>query len=263
MAVLRRGPSDWSHLGAWDVARGVYTPGAWIHGNLYPQRCDVSPDGRWFSYLTLKGAATWKAGPTYVAISRLPWLTALAAWRTDGTWTRGIHFVDDTDVWQVADPDAGDVGPCRRTFGLALTKASVFAVERRRGWTETPDSPPPRPSDPWDERRASNVTLEKERPGSRGTTRLTVRGYFAAFRTTLTGWSRQIRYDIIGDGGALHLADVQWADWAPDGALLVATHDGRIQIREYSGHGMSIRSEVDLAALRPAPSPPPPQAHRW
>jgi hypothetical protein len=119
----------------------------------------VSPDGRWFAYFTLKGAATWKAGRTYVAISRLPWLTALAAWRADGTWARGIHFVEDTGVWQVADPDVGDAGPCRRTFGLALTAASAFTVERRRGWTETADSPPRQASDAWDEHRPRSATI--------------------------------------------------------------------------------------------------------
>src|SRR4029450_1417783 len=70
VAVLRRGPSDWSHVGRWDVAAGVYEPGAWIRANLYPQRCDLSPDGRWLCYFTLKGGAHWAAGDTYVAISR-------------------------------------------------------------------------------------------------------------------------------------------------------------------------------------------------
>ena len=60
VAVLRRGPSDWSHLGKWDVGRSVYEPGAWIRANLYPQNCDLSPDGRWFCYSTLKGSAKWK-----------------------------------------------------------------------------------------------------------------------------------------------------------------------------------------------------------
>jgi len=91
VAVLRRGPSDWSHVGRWDVARGTYEPGAWIRANLYPQRCDLSPDGRWLCYFTLKGGARWDVGDTYVAISRLPWLTALAAWSTCGSWTSGAR----------------------------------------------------------------------------------------------------------------------------------------------------------------------------
>jgi hypothetical protein len=92
--VLGRGPSAWAHVGKWDVTRGRYTPGSWLRGTVYPQRCDLSPDGRWLCYFALKASARWKAGATYVAISRLPWLTALAAWGSCGTWTRGAHFVD-------------------------------------------------------------------------------------------------------------------------------------------------------------------------
>src|SRR6476646_6895809 len=110
VAVLRRGPSDWSNVGRWDVERATYDSGAWIKGNLYPQRCDVSPDGQWLCYFTLQGRATWKAGTTYVAISRLPWLHALAAWGTTGTWTRGAHFVDDPREHQLGPPDEGAAG---------------------------------------------------------------------------------------------------------------------------------------------------------
>ena len=53
IAVIRRGPSAWCHLGKWDVDRLAYEPGGWIKANLYPQRCDLSPDGRWFCYFTL------------------------------------------------------------------------------------------------------------------------------------------------------------------------------------------------------------------
>jgi len=260
VAVLRRGPSDWSHVGAWDVGRAAYTPGAWIRANLYPQRCDLSPDGRWLCSFTLKGTARWKAGPTYVAISRLPWLTALAAWGTCGTWTRGLHFVEDPAVWQVGAPEAGDAGPCRTRFGLALTRADTFAVERRRGWTETPDSPPRDPGDTWDERRADALTMEKARPGSDGTTRLTVRGGFAAFRSGRPG---PVRYEIVEPGRVLCLEDAQWADWDAAGRLLVATTDGRLQVRDGSTSGLAVRSEVDVGALVPSPAPPPEDAHHW
>src|SRR2546422_11649313 len=74
---------------------GLIDEHTWIRSNLYPQRCDLSPDGRWLCYFTLRGKAAWRAGTTYVAISRLPWLTALAAWGTCGTWTRGAHFIDE------------------------------------------------------------------------------------------------------------------------------------------------------------------------
>jgi hypothetical protein len=263
VAVLRRGPSDWSHVGRWDIARGTYTSGAWIRGNLYPQRCDLSPDGRWLCYFTLKGAAKWRAGTTYVAISRLPWLTALAAWGTCGTWTRGVHFVEARDTWHVGAPDEGDAGPCRKRFGLAVTPAATFAVERRRGWTETADSRVRDPGDLWDERRADEVRMEKARPGSGGATRLVVGGRFAAFRSSLPGEPKQFRYELVRDGRCLHLGDAQWADWDDDGRLLVATVDAKLQVRDLTGDGCTVASEVDLSPLAPSPSPAPEEAHRW
>jgi hypothetical protein len=39
--------ANWTHVERWDVAAGSYEPGVWLHGRLYPQRCDLSPDGRY------------------------------------------------------------------------------------------------------------------------------------------------------------------------------------------------------------------------
>ena len=181
IAVIRRGPSAWTHLARWDPAAGVFEAGSWLRGKVFPQRCDLSPDGRWFVYLTLKGGARWNLGMTYVAISRLPWLTALAAWSTGGTWTRGVDFVDVARVWEAGQPDEGDPTPLRKRFGLALTRPATFAVERRLGWVEAATTPPRGPNDAWDERRGDRVTMEKPRPTDPAD-RLLVNGRNAAFR---------------------------------------------------------------------------------
>jgi hypothetical protein len=261
VAVLRRGPSAWSHVGRWDLERGKYTPGSWIRANLYPQRCDLSPDGRWLCYFTLKGRARWGPGPTYIAISRLPWLTALAAWGTCGTWTSGLHFVGRRQHAGVADPDHGDLRSLRRVQGLAVTRPASFAVERRRGWTEVAGSPARAASDMWDERRADSLTLEKARPGG-GATRLLVSGWFAAFRSSAPGDRKTVSYRLARAGAERALDGVQWADWDQRGRLLVATSDGKLQIRD-GPDVESVRSEVDLAALAPDPLPPPAEASRW
>jgi hypothetical protein len=262
LAVIRRGPTAWSHLGRWDVGAGRYEPGAWIRGHLYPQRCDLSPDGRWFAYFTLQGRARWGLGATYLAISRLPWLTALAAWRTGDTWTRGVHFVDDRSLWQLGPPDTGDVAPCRERFGLALSRAASFAVERRRGWTETAESPARAPDDLWDERRMDRLRLEKPRPGTAAGLRLEVHGWFAAFRGGRPGTAHQVGYDLVAPGERQPLPGVQWADWDAAGRLLVATTDGRVQVRDPEAGG-TVRFEVNLAVLAPAPAPAPPEGLRW
>ena len=81
-------------------------------------------------------------GPTYIVISRLPWLTALAAWGIGSTWTRGMRFVEDPAVIEVDEPDLGGLSSVPERYGLRLSRADSFAIERRRGWTETPPRGP-------------------------------------------------------------------------------------------------------------------------
>jgi hypothetical protein len=88
-AVLARGPSDWVRLGRWDVEHDEYEHGAWLAGTVYPQRCDLSPDGRWFAYFALKPSSTWDAGSTYIAVSRLPWFACSLRRRTPPGSRRG------------------------------------------------------------------------------------------------------------------------------------------------------------------------------
>lgn len=265
VALLRRGPSDWSQVSRWDTLAGTVEPGAWIRANLYPQRCDLSPDGRWFAYFTLRASARWKAGPTYVAVSRLPWLTALAAWGTAGTWTRGVHFTDDRRILGPGEPDEGDVGPLRVRygFGLEVNRPIAFAVERRRGWLDAPGSPPlDRELDPWDERRARGLVVHKPRPGTGPGTTLSVEGWFAAFRAGQPSWSG-IAYRVIDREGRRELDGVQWADWDARGRLLVATTDARLEIRREPWDRGSVEWSLDVAGWRPEPVAPPPIAGRW
>jgi len=263
VAVLRRGPSDWFHLSRWDVATLRYEPGAWLRGTVYAQRCDLSPDGRWFAYFALKAGADWAPGPTYVAVSRLPWLTALAAWGTGGTWTRGVHFVDAPDATRLDPPDMGSLEGMPATTGLAVTRAASFAVERRRGWTETGDTPPRGDHDAWDEQR--DVSMEKADPAGSGA-RLVVSGRYAAFRDFGPERFTPARYElVVGAEPPRLLAGVQWAEWSPVGGrdrrLLVATTDGRLQVRDVDGE--VVHWERDLAGAGPDPQPPPLEASRW
>jgi hypothetical protein len=255
VAIIRRGPSDWCHVGRWDVVTMEFQTGSWLRGTIYPQRCDLSPDGRWLCYFALKAGADWSAGPTYIALSRLPWVTALAAWGTGGTWTHGLHFVSDTTVWPTEPPDEGDPAPVRSRYGLAFTRAGSFAVERRRGWTETPETPPRDDDDAWDERRA--VVMHKPSPAD-ARSRLLVQGWYAAFRTMEPERFGESSYSIDNGSGPQILEDVQWADWSADGRLLVATKAGQLQWRD--GDGREVRWETDLAALTPERTPPPPEA---
>lgn len=260
VAVIRRGPSSWAHVARWDLDPPAYVAGSWLHGTLYPQRCDLSPDGRWFGYFTLDAGSRWAAGDTYVAISRLPWLTALAAWGTNGTWTRGIHFVADASVQDAGPPEIGRIDVRKLRTGIAVTRPASFAVERRRGWIEGADTAARAADDMWDERRGDGITMIKSQPGKGIRPSLLLSGHYAAFRS---GQGREVSYRILDAGSELALPDAQWADWASDGALLVATWSGLLQIRDYRSGHQAVRWEYDAGSLAPDPQPPPSSAGRW
>ena len=89
--VFRRGPSKNVLLLDWDLETDRLTPGQWFKGRIYERRCDLSPDGDWLVYFAAK-----HHGPlgTWTAVSRPPYLTALALWAKGDTWGGGGLFDD-------------------------------------------------------------------------------------------------------------------------------------------------------------------------
>ncbi len=259
-AVIERRPRKWWRIGRWDLAHGRYEEGAWFRGTLYPQRCDLSRDGRWLSYFAFKYESDWPASSTYTAISRLPWLKALAAWREAGTWSRGLHFVDDPEVWEVGDPVVGGAEVRSIVGGMRHTEPAQFATERRRGWRESDLTPPRDPADTWDVWRA--VVMEKPSPDRDSRVVLSVAGKFEAFRGNPHSWPPgHAPYSL--SRGITHrvLTDVQWADWTCEGRLAIATTAGVLQIRD--GDGKVVIHEAIPSKQEPKAAPAPAWAGEW
>jgi hypothetical protein len=277
VAVFRRGPSAWAHVGKWDLAQGSYEPGAWLRGRLFPRRSDVSPDGRHLCYLAHDPRATREHGDAYIGVSRLPWLTALHAIGSCGTHTRGYHFAAPDGDPEEGDPEGGGpeesgsegggteggdpTGSARLPIAWRLAATSVvqFATERRLGWHEAPDSPPRVDGDFWDERR--NARMRKPRPDGEGVLHLGSHGAAGGeFGVAQSVDGMRVTYALERGGQVEPLPDVQWADWDARGRLLVATRQGALQVR---GEGGAVLEEHDLASLRPDPRPPPSWAGEW
>ncbi len=248
-------------MGRWDLDASLFEPGAWFKGSLYPRRCDLSPDGRWLCYFALKNA-TWDVGDTYVAISRLPWLRALAAWATCGTWTHGFQFtVERSGESSIGKTDHGDAAPCLARFGMRVTSPAQFAVERRRGWREAPDCPPRVRGDIFDQNR--NASMVKMQPCGRLLLRVVSLGWAGGEFGGDAIEGLKVSY-WLEDGKDLHpLDEIQWADWDRHGRLLVATRSGQLQIRRLEGSRAIIQHEWDLSTLQPTPRLAPAWANGW
>jgi hypothetical protein len=256
VAVFRRGPTEWAHIGKWNLAHNTYEPGAWLHGRLFPRRSDLSPDGQWLCYFAHKPNATWEHGPTYIALSKLPWLTALHAWSTCGTWTRGYYFSEDESS------AALNSSALPIPYSLNSIPIIQFAQERRRGWLESPDSPPRHRTDAWDQHRKAR--LYKPQPGSKGVLHVESLGWAGGeFSAGQAVDGLRVLYSLEVNGELEILDDLQWADWDQQGRLLVATRSGRLQIRKLNGRDFLTEFDVDLGQLQPDPVEPPDWATHW
>lgn len=256
VAVLRRGPSDWAQVGRWDLDAMRFEPGSWLRARIFPRRSDLSPDGRYLLYFAHDPRARWEHGDAYVAISRLPWLHALHAFGTCGTWTRGYHFTEARGADVVADEDL----PI--PFGLRPTAAEQFATERRLGWEETADCPPRDLRDAWDQNR--NACLDRARPGGGYRLRVASVGHAGGeFGQRQAVDGLRVQYSLERGGTTRPLDELQWADWDAGGRLLAATRAGCLQVREAIDDFTSPVFEFDLTTLAPDASEPPQEARSW
>jgi hypothetical protein len=255
-AVFHRGPTNWSHVGRWHLGERRYESGAWLGGRIFPRRSDLSPDGRFLCYFAHKPSATWEHGEAYVAVSKLPWLTALHAFRTCGTWTRGYYFTEDEGSEHPEDANL----PI--PYGLRSIPVVQFANERRRGWQEAPDSPPRSPGDVWDEQR--NARMQKRQPGGGRLLCVESLGWAGGeFGADQAVGGLRVSYWLEADGEVQLLNEVQWADWSREGELLVATRSGKLQVWNLDRDGSEVQFEEDLSLSEPNPEPAPAWATQW
>lgn len=94
--ILRRGPSKWCQLISWDMKDDAFLDGSWFHGRIYEEKCDLSPNGALFVYSAFMviTVGDQRVG-SYTAVSRPPYLHALAIWPQDSTYGGGGRFLDD------------------------------------------------------------------------------------------------------------------------------------------------------------------------
>ncbi len=97
--VLRRGPSKTICAIGWDRRTDKFTVGQWMRARIYERRSDLSPDGRHLIYFAMNGRWNTKVRGSWTAVSRAPYLKALALWAKGDCWHGGGLFVDDRRYW--------------------------------------------------------------------------------------------------------------------------------------------------------------------
>ncbi|GJM33053.1 MAG: hypothetical protein DHS20C18_20540 [Saprospiraceae bacterium] len=93
--VIRRGPAKQVCTLLWDRKKDTFSLGQWLKGRIYERRCDLSPHGKHFLYFAMDARRSREGPPCWTAISRTPWLRAIALYGEEETWLGGGRFLDD------------------------------------------------------------------------------------------------------------------------------------------------------------------------
>lgn len=115
--IIRRGPSKAVCTMLWDRRNDTFKLGQWLRGRIYERRCDLSPDGKHFIYFAMNGKWDGPVKGSWTAISRAPYLKALALWPWGDCWNGGGLFLTASRFWRNAGyhQDAPDtVGRLRK-----------------------------------------------------------------------------------------------------------------------------------------------------
>lgn len=253
--VFRRGPSKNVLVIAWNLADDTFRVGQWLKGRIYERRCDLSPNGDFLLYFAANYRKPYRS---WSAISRPPFLTALALWPKGDGWGGGGHFVT---THQVALNHRAEEMELAKGFSIPRwLKVKPFG--KRSGWGE--DDPV------WSERLkrdgwslvsypthtktdfgaklvfefAPPIVWRKPNPvwPKRYTLEMSIRGLLER-----DGPSYLTEHSVVTNRGVYDMGRSDWADWSPSGDLLFATDGCLYRVRGTRDKLDSLEDAIKIA----------------
>jgi hypothetical protein len=241
--IFRRGPSRKVLLVRWNVADDTFRAGQWLSGRIYERRCDLSPNGELLVYFA---ANYHQPHRSWTAISRPPFLTALAFWPKGDGWGGGGHFQSNNQI-ALNHRD----GEMKLAEGFSLPKGfKLKQFGKRPGWGEDEPIWTARlERDGW--RRVNNPKVEKEE------FRAKVWMVFSkplAWRKLNPVWPKHsslqmfihgikekdgpwyiTEHSVTSTGATTNLGRSDWADWSHSGDLLFSKDGCLYRLRGKKG----------------------------
>ena len=284
-AVFRRGPSRRVAVLRWWLGTDTIELGQWFKGRIYERRCDLSPDGELLVYFAAKHRGPFA---TWTAVSRTPFLTALALWPKGDAWGGGGLFRSHLSLG-LNHP----AHQCESAPGTAIPRR--FTIDRyapyagagednpilhdrmiRDGWRQIDagTAAPYSSSGPARWQFEAPEIYERARPTPATERRrhepLRLRRKLVAIGVTDGPWYRETYTVEDAAGHTLrHFADCDWADWQSTGDLLVAAAGSLYRLRAATLQATpadplgDADRVADLAPLAYSEIAAPPAALQW
>jgi hypothetical protein len=260
---------------SWNTVDDTFECGQWLNGRIYERRCDLSPRGDLLLYFA---ANYHKPYYSWSAISRPPFLTALALWPKGDGWGGGGHFLSSTQIALNHRDNEMALAP-----GFSLPRwLSVEQFGSRPGWGE--DDPiwsarlqrdgwalvsyPNKTKDDF----GARVWIEFDppetwrKPHPHWPDRYALEMSILGLKEMNGPWYL-IEHSVTREKGATEkIGRSDWADWSPSGDLLFAPSGCLFRVPCKSGVLAPIEVGVEIADFsdlefeaRKAPE----EARRW
>jgi hypothetical protein len=260
--IFRRGPTKWVQLITWDTCKDTFKEGQWFHGHIYVGRSDLSPSGSFLIYFANKFNKRTLSDKEYThawtAISKPPFLAALALWPKGDCWHGGGLFTGEQDVFLNHRPEVATPHPEHRPRGVRVTpnpgavgEDGPIVVSRmeRDGWKFVQGQ-----EYDYSKNRTVRPAVAEKRNGN-GSLKLRVEKYDDP--------QEQWLCSVLDGKGAEALVGVgTWADFDQRGRLVFAS-EGKL----FSGaltHGkVALTQLADFNDSKPIPRKAPLWATRW
>jgi len=231
----------------WRTDTDEFEEGQWLKGRIYERRCDLSPDG---SLLVYFAATHKKPFGTWTAISKPPFLTALALWPKGDAWGGGGLFESKDSLllnhWPNQFELAPDfkvpgwlrISPLGRHTGWGEDEPIWSMRLLRDGWTR---------GDGWERRNPRNPDL-------------LLRMLILRIAERGEPWY-VIEHELVDttSGAVQSLGRSDWADWDRSGDLLFAKEGKIFRLP----HGNEPRQIADLSEMTFEPREPAASAKTW
>lgn len=265
--IFRRGPSKYVEIIRWDVTSDTFERGHWFHGRIYEKRADLSPDGELLVYFANKFNRSTVSDKEYTyawtAVSRVPWLTALALWPKGDCWWGGGLFTANRSLWLNHRPHEAAPHPAHQPKGLEVepnpeAHGENDPIYRRRlerdGWTLRQEWIVP-------ERGRSTTLPELRVKHSRGGDS----NVAIVMERRVDNLRYRERFWLEGAANEPELppGPVDWLDWDLRGRL-IALAGGRVWVASVDRASVQRFAELlDLRSDEPEEREPPESARRW
>lgn len=273
--VFRRGPSKRVQLLLWHTDTDEFQEGQWFKGRIYERRSDLSPSGKLLIYF----AADHKPGYfSWTAVSKPPFLTALALWPKGDCWGGGGLFEKEKVIQlnhgerQLAEgfhlPAKFQIKPLGQHSGGGEDDPIMHLRLTRDGWKLIQDGTAieqglTRPI--WIKLDPPTIYSKRD---ARTRGRYELQMYIHGIKQRDGPW--YIIEHVVKDtknGSAISLGRAEWADWCHSGDLLFANY-GRLFRLGFSDEGVlneltNAKLVIDLNDRTFTELAPPVEATQW